>query len=121
MRGVSSTTGAAIDGVQHLAQSIGCILTTPVGSRVMRRDFGSLLPQLIDQPYNAATRIRLFAATASALMRWEPRLRLTRVAIEQAGAAGAAGAVIVTIEGVRNDTPTAQNATLTVPLQLSAA
>ncbi len=118
MRGVSSTTGAAIDGVQHLAQSIGCILTTPVGSRVMRRDFGSLLPQLIDQPYNAATRIRLFAATASALMRWEPRLRLTRVAIEQAGAAGA---VIVTIEGVRTDTPTAQNATLTVPLQLSAA
>ncbi|MGN6655719.1 MAG: GPW/gp25 family protein [Rhodanobacter sp.] len=118
MRGVSATTGAALDGVQHLAQSIGCILTTPVGSRVMRRDFGSLLPQLVDQPYNAATRIRLFAATASALMRWEPRLRLTRVAIAQAGSPGA---VDVTIEGVRTDTPSAQPTTLTVPLQLSAA
>lgn len=118
MRGVSSTTGTALDGVQHLAQSIGCILTTPVGSRVMRRDFGSLLPQLIDQPFNAATRIRLFAATASALMRWEPRLRLTRVAIEPTDTPGA---VTVTIDGVRTDMPTAQNTTLTVPLQLSAA
>lgn len=117
MRGVSGTTGQAIDGAAHLVQSISRILTTPVGSRVMRRDFGSLLPQLVDQPFNAATRIRLFAATASALMRWEPRLRLTRVAIEQAGAAGA---VIVTIDGVRTDTPTAQNTTLTIPLQLSA-
>lgn len=117
MRGVSSTTGAALDGVQHLAQSITCILTTPVGSRVMRRDFGSLLPQLVDQPFHAATRIRLYAATASALMRWEPRLRLTRVAIEQSGAPGA---VTVTIEGTRTDTPTAQTAVLTIPLQLSA-
>lgn len=117
MRGVSATTGAAIDGVDHLAQSIGAILTTPVGSRVMRRDFGSLLPQLVDQPFNAATRIRLFAATASALMRWEPRLRLTRVAIEQGDSPGA---VTVTLEGTRTDTPTAQNAVLTIPLQLSA-
>jgi phage baseplate assembly protein W len=117
MRGVSALTGAALDGVQHLAQSISCILTTPVGSRVMRRDFGSLLPQLVDQPFNAATRIRLFAATASALMRWEPRLRLTRVAIAQGDSPGA---VTVTIEGVRTDTPTAQNTTLTVPLQLRA-
>jgi phage baseplate assembly protein W len=117
MRGVSATTGAAIDGLAHLTQSIGAILTTPVGSRVMRRDFGSLLPQLVDQPFNAATRIRLFAATASALMRWEPRLRLTRVAIEQGDSPGA---VTVTLEGTRTDTPTAQNAVLTIPLQLSA-
>lgn len=117
MRGVSATTGAAIDGLAHLQQSISVILTTPVGSRVMRRDFGSLLPQLIDQPFNAATRLRLFAATATALMRWEPRVRLTRVAIEQGAAPGA---VTVTLQGTRTDTPTAQAAVLTLPLQLSA-
>lgn len=117
MRGMSATTGKPLDGVAHLAQSIADILTTPVGSRVMRRDYGSQLPQLIDQPYNTATRIRLYAAIATALMRWEPRVRLTRVAIEQGAAPGS---VTVTLEGTRTDTPTASAVGLTVPLQLSA-
>jgi uncharacterized protein len=117
MRGMSATTGKAIDGLAHLQQSISDILTTPVGSRVMRRDYGSLLPQLIDQPFNAATRIRLLAATATALMRWEPRLRLTRVSIDLGADAGA---VSVTLEGTRTDTPTAAAVGVTVPLQLSA-
>ncbi|MDO9571175.1 MAG: GPW/gp25 family protein [Hydrogenophaga sp.] len=76
------TTGQAVDGLDHLNQSIVDILTTPLGSRVMRRDYGSLLPELIDQPDNGATRLRVYAATASALMRWEPRLRLIRVALQ---------------------------------------
>jgi phage baseplate assembly protein W len=77
--GMQASTGVAINGVDHLMQSIHTILTTPVGSRVMRRSFGSLLPELIDQPDNAATRVRVFAAVAGALMRWEPRLRISRV------------------------------------------
>lgn len=117
MRGMSATTGAPIDGLAHLQQSIADILTTPVGSRVMRRDYGSQLPQLIDQPYNNATKIRLYAAIATALMRWEPRVRLTRVAID---IGTGPGAVVVTLEGTRTDTPTASTVGLTVPLQLSA-
>ena len=54
MIGVDASTGRALDGMQHLGQSIGDILMTPMGSRVMRRDYGSLLTELIDQPiYNA--------------------------------------------------------------------
>lgn len=118
MRGVNASTGTSIDGIDHLAQSIGDILSTPIGSRVMRRDYGSLLPQLVDQPFNGATRVRLFGAIATALMRWEPRLRLTRVSIE---IGSDPGAVTVTVDGVRTDTPTATSSRITVPLSLSAA
>lgn len=118
MRGMDRATGKAIDGSAHLAQSIADILTTPVGSRVMRRDYGSLLPALIDAPFNAATRIRLYAATAAALMRWEPRIRLTRVGM----AAGATpGVVVVTLDATRVDTPVPTAIRTTVPLIPAAA
>lgn len=73
------TTGRRISGIDHVRQSVADILTTPLGSRLERRNYGSLLPNLIDQPDNAHTRLRCYAAIASALMKWEPRLRVTRV------------------------------------------
>lgn len=79
MRGLNSVRGDSIQGVEHVRQSITQILTTPVGSRLMRREFGSLVPELIDHPCNDETRMLLFAATATALHRWEPRFRLQQV------------------------------------------
>ncbi|KAG0162050.1 hypothetical protein DFQ30_004182 [Apophysomyces sp. BC1015] len=80
------------------AESITKILTTPIGSRLARRDFGSELPNLIDAPNHGATRVRLYAALATALMRWEPRLHLTRV--QWASDAGTPADVqIIDIEG----------------------
>lgn len=73
------TTGRHITGIAHVRQSVADILTTPLGTRLQRRNYGSLLPNLIDQPDNAHTRLRCYAAIASALMKWEPRLRITRV------------------------------------------
>lgn len=73
MSGLNQRSGRAVDGVEHLRQSVADILTTPIGSRIARRTYGSLLPELVDQPDNGATRVRIFAATAGALMRWEPR------------------------------------------------
>lgn len=114
MRGINAHTGRAIEGEAHLLQSVGDILTTPLGSRVMRRDYGSLLPELIDQPLNGATRVRLYGAVAMALMRWEPRLRLTRVLL----AAGTDGAVSLDIEAERTDAARPNTLTqLTVPLR----
>lgn len=81
MSGMSRHTGEAIDDDAHLAQSIADILTTPLGSRVMRRDYGSRLPDLIDAPMNGETLVDVFAATAEAIDRWEPRLILTRVQV----------------------------------------
>lgn len=81
MMGMDARTGRALSGDAHLAQSIADILATPIGTRLMRRDYGSRLPDLIDAPANAATRVQLYAATATALMRWEPRITVKRVAL----------------------------------------
>lgn len=117
MLGMSRHNGAPLDGSDHLVQSIGDIITTPIGSRVMRRDYGSLLFDLIDRPLNAATRLLLFSATALALSRWEPRIRLSRVTLS---AAGADGAVSIELEGVRLDTPSAGNSLFQLSIPLAA-
>lgn len=70
-------TGQRLGLRAHLMQSIADILVTPLGSRVMRRDYGSLVPELLDHPNNELTRLRVYSAVASALAKWEPRLRVT--------------------------------------------
>ncbi|MBU3035456.1 GPW/gp25 family protein [Tritonibacter mobilis] len=79
MIGIDATTGKHISGLAHLRQSVRDILTTPIGTRVMRRDYGSRLYRLVDAPMNAATRLDLVAATYEALETWEPRLALESV------------------------------------------
>lgn len=109
-------TGAAIGDTEHLRQSIADILTTPIGSRVMRRDYGSQLPDLIDWPTNAATRLQAYAATAMALIRWEPRIRLTRVELFLGEHAGQ---VVLDLDATRADSH--DSLSLRVPLALGAA
>jgi len=85
MRGTDSVTGKPLQGLEHLRQSIRDILTTPIGSRVMRREYGSRLYSLVDAPMNRETLLEIYAATAEALIRWEPRIRVTKVASISAG------------------------------------
>ncbi|MGL5293614.1 MAG: GPW/gp25 family protein, partial [Aeromonas sp.] len=42
-KGMNATTGRTISSTDHIIQSVRDILITPVGSRVMRRDYGSEL------------------------------------------------------------------------------
>ncbi len=79
--GMSRTSGYLLNPSQHLRQSINDILTTPLGSRLMRRDYGSLLPFLIDEPTNFATRLKLMSAIATALIKWEPRIKMRQIII----------------------------------------
>ncbi|WP_417262626.1 GPW/gp25 family protein [Celeribacter sp.] len=84
MSGMSRTYGNLMTAEAHLVQSIQDILTTPVGSRVMRPTYGSALPELIDAPMNGETLVDVFAATAEAIDAWEPRYELTRVTVASA-------------------------------------
>jgi phage baseplate assembly protein W len=106
-------TGKRIDGGAHIAQSISDILTTPIGSRVMRRSYGSRLFELIDAPMNAATRQLIVAASAGAIVRWEPRIKLSRL---QVGGARADGTLTLQIEGARADLPGQAPLNLTIAL-----
>jgi uncharacterized protein len=110
------TTGRTLNDLEHLRQSVADILTTPIGSRVMRRDYGSQLPELIDQPFNGTTKLRAYAATAMALMRWEPRLRLSRVQLSQGSDASQA---LLDIDCTRASSN--EPLSLRIPLQLGAA
>lgn len=82
-------TGKPIEGLEYIRQSIGDILSTPIGTRLCLRDYGSHLPELLDQPANALTRLRIYAATALAISRQEPRIRLTRVSLAALDTPGA--------------------------------
>lgn len=90
MTGMSRHNGAALGPTEHLAQSIHDILTTPKGSLVMQRDYGSDLPNIIDQPLNGETMIDAYMATAEALELWEPRIDLARIELVEASAGRAA-------------------------------
>ena len=84
MTGMDRDTGAALSGVEHLRQSIADILTTPVGTRVLRREYGSRLYDLVDRPMNEETRVLIISEVAQALGRWEPRLRSVQVTVSHA-------------------------------------
>jgi phage baseplate assembly protein W len=102
-RGMNAQTGQSIADIDHLRQSITDILTTPRGARVMRREYGSDLPRLIDGPINARLLLRVYTATAYALARWEQRLKLTRVYSDLA--TDQPGGLVLTIEGTVNGSP----------------
>jgi phage baseplate assembly protein W len=88
--GLNKTTGTGLDSLDdHIRQSISDIITTPVGTRVMRREYGSIVPDLVDQPMNRTTLLRVYAATAAAVMRWEPRFRISRIQMAFQPPAGA--------------------------------
>ena len=114
MTGMNRTTGKALgDEAEHIRQSVTDILTTPLGTRVKRRTYGSLLPLLIDQPGNPATRLRLMAATVMAIVNWEPRISVQTATI----AIGSDGRCTVDMYALRKTGPRAGKAyNLVVPL-----
>lgn len=81
MNGTNATNGKPLSGLDHLNQSIRDILSTPLGSRVMRRTYGSNLFNLIDAPMNRGTISQIYAATVSALGIWEPRIQVSKVSL----------------------------------------
>jgi len=95
MRGIS-VNGQPLSDIDHLRQSIRDILTTRKGTRVMCRDYGSRLPELVDRPVNPAFEMDVYAATAEALARWEPRFELSQITITET----AAGRIVLKLDGV---------------------
>lgn len=81
MIGMDRRTGLPISGVEHLRQSIEDILTTPLGSRLMRPEYGSTIRRFVDLPVSEGWKSAVQAEAARALNRWEPRLELTQVQV----------------------------------------
>ncbi|NMP27213.1 baseplate assembly protein [Rahnella sp. SAP-1] len=108
--GMARESGHAIEDMAHIRQSVSDILQTPVGSRVMRRDYGSLISELIDRPQNAALRLQIMAACYGAILKWEPRVILSALTIDTT----VDGKMVANITGARSDTSV--DFSLTVPV-----
>lgn len=82
MSGMDRETGRMLPNLDHAYQSVEVILGTRIGSRVMRRQFGGGVVELLGR----AVTPQLFAAfqqlIGTAIDIWEPRLRVRRVSID---------------------------------------
>lgn len=74
MAGIDKRTGKLLEEPEHIKQSVETILTTPVGSRVMRRDMGFNCLDVDGRPKLGLTKDRAEVAAMSALATYEPRI-----------------------------------------------
>jgi len=112
--GMDRATGRPLtDERADIVQSVQTLLTTPVGTRVRRRDVGGHLIDLVDAPGNAAGVLRLIAAAADAVARWERRVRFVSGTLRPAFDGTATLSVVV---AVRAD---ARPLSVNVPLVLA--
>lgn len=72
--GLDRLTGKPLSGIAHVRQSVKLILKTAIGSRVMRRNFGSNVPPLLGRSMSEALILRYKTAIIVAIELWEPRL-----------------------------------------------
>lgn len=79
LQGMCRHTGRPLSGIEHLVQSIADILSTPLGSRRERPDYGSRIPRMVDQPVTAGWVAAVQSEAARAIARWEPRVTVHSV------------------------------------------
>jgi Bacteriophage baseplate protein W len=70
-----------VDGMEIIRQSVEQILDTEPGERVMLPGFGCGLRRYLMEPNTLTTRTSMAQDITDALRRWEPRIRLTNVAV----------------------------------------
>ncbi|OYW56781.1 MAG: hypothetical protein B7Y80_01475 [Hyphomicrobium sp. 32-62-53] len=111
--GINRRTGKPVADWEHVVSSIEDLLTTRLHSRVMLREYGSTMPELIDAPMNEASLMLFFSAVATACALWEPRVELTNIAFVEANRDGQVALEMVvnymprghlgdrTVEGIR--------------------
>lgn len=111
---MSRTNGHQLSEMDHIKQSITDILTTPIGSRIMRRDYGSMIADLIDQPKSEVLVLKLFSAIYTAITKWENRVSIEYIKVVDASN----GSLVIDLEAIyliKN-----QTINLNIPLQMGA-
>ena len=71
------------DAAHYLKQSINDIINTPIGSRVMRRNYGSNVMEFIDSPINDYTLIQIQSYLANTLLFQEKNFALKKLTVQQ--------------------------------------
>ena len=87
--GLSASTGKRLEGWPYVEQYIEKVLTTRIGSRVMRRHLGTQVPEIQDAPGIEAVIVQVFRSIAEALDKYVPWYRLSEITLADAGRDGA--------------------------------
>ena len=79
--GQANVTGGVLlsSSIRNIEESIWIILSTDLGERVYRPNFGSRLSELVFAPLNRETLLLLRLYVQEALEMWEPRIILREV------------------------------------------
>ena len=78
---MSRYNGSDLTEIEHINQSLEDIAITPIGSRLMRRDYGTLLANLIDQPISEVLYLKIYSTLYTAYVRWEDRIDISEMNI----------------------------------------
>lgn len=81
--GIDRRTGRVLTDFDHVIQSLEVLLTTHLGSRVMRRVYGAEVPRLLGNNIVPSTPLRFATAIHVAVGLWEPRFALKQVTFPQ--------------------------------------
>lgn len=78
--GMNAETGERIEGIEHFYQCCERTLSTPIGTHILKRDFG-LDFDIVDKNTTNSFRMNVIAKATDALEKWEPRISVSRVFI----------------------------------------
>ena len=88
-KGIAFPIGISLQGglqlskaILNIEESIHLILSTRLGERLYRFDFGSRLSELVFSPINTDTLLQIKLCVEEALKRWEPRIVLKDIITE---------------------------------------
>lgn len=68
---------------ESVAQSIQIILSTSPGEQLMRPEFGAGLERFLHETNSLVTRRRIRDTVMASLQRWEPRILLAQVVVDE--------------------------------------
>ena len=75
---------ASSEGPERVQDAIWIVLATSLGERAMRPTFGAGVKQFVFAPNSDVNRATLAAAIREALVKWEPRIELKGVSVDEA-------------------------------------
>lgn len=102
------------EGEANIRESIAVILKTDPGERLGVPEFGAGLGKFLFEPNNAATHTRIQDAIATALARWERRVKVESVDVAADAADGESALATITYRLVATDAR--ERISLSVPL-----
>lgn len=111
---MSRQSGVGLTELEHIKQSLEDLISTPIGSRIMRRDYGTQVANLLDQPTSEALYLKCYSTIYSAILRWEPRIDITKLNISEFNGSQ----TVLDLEGVL--TQTGQSLNMNIPLLVGA-